>query len=115
VQPGETGRRGEALAAQFLALEGYEVLSRNARVADVEVDLIARRGTLLVLVEVKLRRRGLVAAPQAVGPEQRRRLARAASALVGRCPWAETVRLDVVGIDWDAGDLVMRHLCGITG
>jgi putative endonuclease len=107
------GRAGEDLAARFLELEGYEVLSRNVRCADVEVDLLARRGKLLVLVEVKLRRRGLVRAAEGVRQPQRRRLLHAARALLARYVWAEEVRLDVVGVDWNGdGDLRLSHLSG---
>ena len=107
----ERGLAGEDLAARFLELEGYEVLCRNVRCADVEVDLLARRGSLLVLVEVKLRRRGWVRSADAVGEAQRRRLRHAAQALLARHAWAEVVRLDVVGVDWNGdGELRLQHL-----
>ena len=110
---GQRGRAGEDLAARFLELEGYVVLERNARWAEVEVDLVARRGNLLVLVEVKLRRYGLVSAAQGVRPAQRRRLWRAAQALMARHPWADEVRLDVLGLDWKGeGELRLQHLRG---
>jgi putative endonuclease len=107
------GRTGEDLAALFLGLEGYTVLGRNLRTAGVEVDLVARRDALLVLVEVKLRRHGVVPATEAAGVAQRRRLGKAAAALVARAPWAEVVRLDLVGIDWRRGELRLRHVPGI--
>ena len=50
------GRLGEDAAARHLAARGYQIVSRNVRADRVELDLIARRGTLLVFVEVKTRR-----------------------------------------------------------
>lgn len=50
------GRRGEALAAQFLEAQGYRILHRNWRKRAGEIDLIAQEGRVLVFVEVKTRR-----------------------------------------------------------
>jgi putative endonuclease len=108
------GRAGEELAARFLELEGYTVLARNTRHADVEVDLVARHGALLVLAEVKLRQDGLVSALDGLRPPQRRRLRRAAAALLLQHAWAESVRVDAVGLDWHDGELRIRHERGVV-
>lgn len=47
------GRRGEALVASKLEREGFEIIAQNARVGRLELDLIARRGPLLVVCEVR--------------------------------------------------------------
>ena len=49
------GSEGEALAAQWYEAEGYEVLERNWRRREGEVDLIVRRGRTVVFCEVKNR------------------------------------------------------------
>ena len=49
------GRRAEALAALALRLKGWRILARNMRNGAGEVDIIARRGTTLIFVEVKAR------------------------------------------------------------
>ena len=108
------GRAAEDLAARFLALEGYSILARNARVADVEVDVVTRHGDLLVLVEVKLRRGDLVPATRALGFRQWDRQRRAARALLARAPWAAAARLDLVSVDWRPGDLRLQHLRGVV-
>ena len=103
------GRAGEALAAAYLEIAGLEVTHRNARLAGVEVDLVAREEETRVVVEVKLRNRadygGAVAA---VDERKRERLRRAARALL-----AETggpVRVDVVAMDLTADGLSLRHV-----
>src|SRR5688500_16961816 len=55
MQRRETGIRGEELVATYLERQGFEVVARNARVGRLELDVIARRGSLLVFCEVRSR------------------------------------------------------------
>ena len=47
------GKEGEAIAVQYLAEHGYQVIDRNYRSQQGEVDIIARDGDFIVFVEVK--------------------------------------------------------------
>ena len=38
------GRLGEALAASYLALSGYEIVAQNVRAGRYEIDIVARDG-----------------------------------------------------------------------
>ncbi|MDJ0607628.1 MAG: YraN family protein [Kiloniellales bacterium] len=93
------GRRGETLAAWWLRCKGYRILAQDFRAKVGEIDLIARRGGTLALVEVKARQ-SEEAAAEAVRPEQRRRVARAALAFLQRHPALSALRLrfDVIFI-----------------
>ena len=51
----DLGRKGEALAADFLTEAGMRVVDRNWRCSQGEIDLVARDGDELVFVEVKTR------------------------------------------------------------
>lgn len=51
------GSRGEALVAEALVARGFTIVETNLRSRWGEIDLIARKGGLLWLVEVKTRRR----------------------------------------------------------
>ena len=51
----QRGRGAETIAALWLRLHGWRILSRRARVRGGEVDLVARRGRTLAFVEVKAR------------------------------------------------------------
>ena len=79
------GRRGEGLAACWLRLKGYQVLARNFRSGAGEIDLVARRGAILAMVEVKTRG-DLARASEALGTRQRARIARAAEAFLQQRP-----------------------------
>ncbi len=52
----EIGRAAEVRARRFYESRGWEVVAQNVRVARVEVDLVVRRGSELLLVEVKAKR-----------------------------------------------------------
>jgi len=49
----KTGKKGEDEAARFLSSKGYEILERNFRKQEGEIDIIARDGDTLIFVEVK--------------------------------------------------------------
>lgn len=49
------GDAGEALVAEHLERNGFAIVARNAKVGRLEIDLIARRGALLVFCEVRTR------------------------------------------------------------
>lgn len=51
----ELGRAGEDRAAAYLTGCGYEILDRNWRCADGEIDIVAARDGRVVAVEVKTR------------------------------------------------------------
>ena len=51
----ELARRGEALVAALLEERGFEICGRNVRVGRLELDVVARRGALLVVCEVRSR------------------------------------------------------------
>lgn len=49
------GRAGEQRAADYLRERGYEIVGRNWRCSDGEIDLIATHGDVLAIIEVKTR------------------------------------------------------------
>ena len=51
----ELGKLGEELAVQFLVDKGYEILEKNWRNKHKEIDIVAKDGSELVIVEVKTR------------------------------------------------------------
>jgi putative endonuclease len=79
--------RGERVAACHYVLRGHRLLDANARAGGYELDLVLRRGRVLVFVEVKQRASDAYGgAMGAVGREKRRRVRRAASAWLSRHP-----------------------------
>jgi putative endonuclease len=79
------GRRAELVAAWWLRLRGFSILATRWRTKVGEIDLVARRGDLVVFVEVK-RRATLAAAAEAVTTTNRARVVRAAAQYRARHP-----------------------------
>ena len=75
------GRVAEWLCLWHLRLRGWHILARGWRCPSGEIDIVARRGKVLAVIEVKSRR-DLATAALALMPRQRRRIARAASAFL---------------------------------
>ena len=94
------GADGEERAAAWYLAAGYEVVARNWRCCDGELDLVVRRGRELVFVEVKARRSDRFGIPaEAVTSAKRRRLRRlAARYLEATQARAGSLRFDVVSI-----------------
>ena len=79
------GARAERVAALVLRLKGFAILARGHRAPQGEIDIVARRGRLLVFVEVKARRDADLAA-HALGARQRARIVRAAAGYLAARP-----------------------------
>lgn len=100
------GRRGEELAAAYLAAQGYTVIARNWRTRAGEIDIVAREGEWLVFVEVRtrrLRRRDAVpvlGAPEdSITPRKQVRLAAMAEAYLFEMPFEGPKRIDVIALE----------------
>jgi len=74
------GQSGEAAAADWYLAHGYQVLARNWRCRDGEIDLIVARSRVVVFCEVKSRSSEVFGAPvEAVTRDKQRRIRRLAA------------------------------------
>lgn len=79
------GDRGESIAAEHLERNGWTILTRNFRLGRKEIDLVARRGEVVVFVEVKCRAGDGFGHPlEAITARKRREIRRVATAWVQR-------------------------------
>ena len=93
------GHSAERLAALALMLKGYRIIGRRYRTRIGEIDLIARRGDVILIVEVKARAT-LQQAMDSVDPLTMRRIEAAAGQWLARQPDHSTLslRFDLVAI-----------------
>src|SRR5262252_10726019 len=75
------GRLAEWLCLWHLRVRGWQILARGWRCPAGEIDILARRGRVLAVIEVKSRGEFATAA-SALAPRQRRRITRAAEAFL---------------------------------
>lgn len=94
------GALGEALAADWYEANGYEVVSRNWRCREGELDLVVRKQRTIVFCEVKTRTTDAFGLPQeAVTYEKRQRIRQLAAKWLDESPIrARQIRFDVAAV-----------------
>jgi putative endonuclease len=113
------GRHGEQLAARHLEAAGLQILARNWRCRDGELDIVARDGSVLVFAEVKTRSSLAFGAPaEAVDRAKSARIRHLALRWImaqrdqpGGQFWSE-VRFDVLGVVRGRAGFEVTHLIG---
>lgn len=98
----EKGAQKEQQVCAYLLSEGVEILERNFRARQGEIDVIGRDGAYLVFFEVKYRAgAGRGSAAEAVGSAKQRKICQVADyyRLRHQCSEDTPIRFDVVAID----------------
>jgi putative endonuclease len=103
-----SGRRAEVWAAAWLMAKGYRILAFRWKAPLAEIDVVAKRGRVLAVVEVKSRTT-LEVALETVSYDQRDRLRRAGAQLAATRPALAgcDVRLDLLAL---APGRLPRHI-----
>jgi putative endonuclease len=109
------GRDAEDVVAAWLAARGMAVLERNLRIGKLEIDLLARDGEVIALVEVRTRGRGSWQRPfDSIDWRKQDRLRKAGALLWARrfskLPGVERMRFDVAAVDLDQPEPVVDYL-----
>ena len=93
------GKRAEWLAALSLLLKGYRIVQRRYKTKSGEIDIIARKGDLVAMVEVKARPT-VQEAVDAVSTTSQHRIHNAADLWLCKQRDAErlSIRFDVIAI-----------------
>ena len=106
------GHGAEWVAALWLMLRGYQILGFRLRGRAGEIDILARRGRVLAVVEVK-HRATMEVAVNALGPDQYQRLLRAGREVRKGRPGliGLSLRIDIVAL---APGCIPRHIRGIA-
>lgn len=108
------GVRAESLVCEHLQREGFQVLARNERVGRLEIDVIAKRASLLVFCEVRARSSAERVFPsQTVEGQKGQRVRRAVAEWLRRSrPGAVQVRIDVASVVFDTPEGRLTYLEG---
>ena len=112
------GREAEAAAAEKLRANGFRILWQNLRIGALELDLVAKKGDLVVVVEVRARGPGSFEKPLAsVSRTKRRTLLRGVRALwkgrIAKMPEVKRIRIDVAAVNRaEDGTLSIEWIAG---
>ena len=101
----ELGRWGEDLAAAFLEEKGYAIVERDWKSGHHDLDIVAKDGSTLVIVEVKTRRNRLYGNPEeAIDYKKRRSLLSAINHYTKSHRIYSNVRFDIISIVGNIGE-----------
>jgi putative endonuclease len=115
----KTGAYGEQVAERYLIEQGYEILAKNWRCPEGELDLVVRQGQDLVFVEVRTRRGTRLGTPEeSITPAKQAKLIELAYAFLAAYEQSDyRWRIDVIAIVLDERGGVVRfnHLEAAVG
>jgi len=107
----ETGRAAEQQASDHLEKAGFKILGRNWRNRWCELDIIAMRGPVLHIIEVKYRKNTDYGyAAEYISYDKSRRLIRAALAWTQAHRYNGPYQIDVLSVEGDLGNPAITHL-----
>jgi len=111
------GRRAEQVVADYLVARGFSILATNLRVGRLEIDLVAQRGDLAVMVEVRTRgRTAFEGALASIAGKKRARIIAAAERLwserLAAAPGIDRMRIDVAAVSFDGGIASVEYIEG---
>ncbi|MEY2702510.1 MAG: hypothetical protein RLY43_1143 [Bacteroidota bacterium] len=107
----DLGKKGEEIAVDFLQQNGYEILETNWTFQKAEVDIIALKGSVLAVVEVKTRSSLDFGLPQDfVKPKKIKLLVKAINEYVIKKDLDVTVRFDIIAIHAASNPFTVEHL-----
>ncbi len=108
----ELGKKGEAIAVDFLLEKGYKILETNWRYSRAEIDLIAMDGEILVFVETKTRSHRNHGDPtDAISPKKRMLMMDAATRYMESIQHEWAIRFDIISVVADdRGAEIIHHI-----
>ena len=107
----DLGKKGEALAVEFLQKNNYQILERNWRFKKAEIDVIAKKNDVLAVVEVKTRSSNYFGNPQDfVNPKKIQLLVEAINEYVISKNLDVEVRFDIIAITKNQEKFEIKHL-----
>ena len=98
------GRNGEDQAVAYLVARDYKIEECNFRHGRREIDIIATKDSLLIFIEVKLRKSNAFGYPESLlGKSQKLRILKAANQYILENDWKGNIRFDIISIESENG------------
>lgn len=107
----DLGKLGEEMAVAHLRKHGYDILQTNYVFQKAEIDIIAQKGNVLAIVEVKTRSSLDFGLPQEfVKPKKIQLLVKAVNEYVQQNDLDVEVRFDIISVFSNNGNYEIEHL-----
>ncbi len=111
----EHGRAAEAAVARWLQEHSFDIVATNLRVGRYEIDVVARQGPLIAVVEVRTRGKGAwTTGFGSLDAGKRRRIRRAGEWLwqrrYSKDPSAERLRFDAASVVFEDGVACVEYV-----
>lgn len=107
----ELGKKGEALAEEYLSRNGYQIIAKNWRYLKAEIDIIAQKEETLAIVEVKTRSSVDIVSPEAaVNKKKIKLLVSAANEYIIQHNIDVEVRFDIISIHKKGEKYNLNHI-----
>ncbi len=107
----EIGKIGEEIALKFIKNQGYEVLELNWRFRKLEIDIIAKDGDVLVVIEVKTRKSDTFGSPDVfVDRKKQQFLIKAINEYVNQKQLENEIRFDICSVLYENNQEKVEHI-----
>ncbi len=107
----ELGKRGEEIAAEYLAKHGYLIRHRNWHFGHKEIDIVAFYNEMLIIVEVKTRWTSYWEEPkESVRRRKQKLIIEAAEAYVQQYNLNMDVQFDIISIVLKDKNYELEHI-----
>ena len=107
----KTGGEGETKAAEYLRSLGYEILERNWKHSNQEIDIIAKHKTFLIIAEVKTRSSNVFGEPEVfVNRQKQGNLIKAANAYIEKKNLPLEIRFDILSVMKKGEEYKVNHI-----
>jgi putative endonuclease len=106
----QTGQEGEKKALEFLQNSGYQILEINWRSKHLEIDIVAQKSGMLIIIEVKTRENNDFGFPEHfVNKSKQQKLIRAADAYLDEKNIDMPVRYDIIAVSRIQNNWQIEH------
>lgn len=107
----ELGNEGELRAQAFLRDKGYRIRHTNWRTGQLELDIVAEKDDILVVVEVKTRTSQNLYSPAiAIDNRKIRNIVNATDEYIRRYGWQGETRFDIISVSPQGQNYIIDHI-----
>ncbi|MEO0286631.1 MAG: YraN family protein [candidate division WOR-3 bacterium] len=106
----EKGKFAEDFAAKYLKRSGYKIITRNYRKPYGEIDIICKKDSCLVFVEVRSLSGDFMEPSETITYRKKENLSKVIKAFISENGWEGDVRFDFIGLRWNGNDFEINHI-----